>query len=98
MKIILIVSVLILFAVPVKAQEYTSFEIESISKEAAWSAVQKTFKEQKLPVPALFKNSIKGESGFYKYWHTMKDNMAGISKPTLMAVGQTILTVVRNEN
>lgn len=71
MKIILIVSILFLFAVPVKAQEYTSFEIESISKEAAWSAVQKTFKEQKLPVPALFKNSIKGESGFYKYTSLM---------------------------
>lgn len=37
------------------------------------------------------------QSGFYQNWHTIKDNMKGISKPTLMAVGQTILTVVRAE-
>jgi hypothetical protein len=37
------------------------------------------------------------QSGFYQHWHTMKDNIKGISKPTLMAVGQTVLTVVRGE-
>lgn len=36
-------------------------------------------------------------SGFYKNWHTTHDNMEGISKETLMAVGTTVLTTVYNE-
>lgn len=36
-------------------------------------------------------------SGFYKNWHTTNDNMEGISKETLMAVGTTVLTAVYNE-
>jgi hypothetical protein len=31
-------------------------------------------------------------SGFYKNWHTLNDNMSGISKKTLEAVGKTVLT------
>jgi glutaminyl-peptide cyclotransferase len=38
-----------------------------------------------------------GNTGFYPYWHTMKDNMDGIDKNTLKAVGQTLLTVIYNE-
>lgn len=34
---------------------------------------------------------------FFKYWHTMKDNMDCISKETLQAVGQTLLHVLYNE-
>lgn len=37
------------------------------------------------------------KSGFYKYWHTSKDNMDGIDKKTLKAVGQTLLTVIFEE-
>jgi len=33
-------------------------------------------------------------TGFYPYWHTTKDNMASIDKATLLAVGQTLLTVI----
>ena len=33
-------------------------------------------------------------TGFYPYWHTTKDNMASIDKATLQAVGQTLLTVI----
>jgi len=43
----------------------------------------------------LDKNS---ETGFYPYWHTTKDNLAAIDKSTLKAVGQTLLTVIYEEN
>lgn len=36
-------------------------------------------------------------TGFYPFWHTMKDNLASIDKNTLKAVGQTLLTVIYNE-
>ncbi len=35
--------------------------------------------------------------GFFKYWHTMKDDMDQIDPQTLKAVGQTVLTVVFEE-
>lgn len=34
------------------------------------------------------------EKGFFEYWHTINDDMQNISKATLKAVGQTVLTVV----
>jgi len=34
------------------------------------------------------------EKGFFKYWHTINDDMKNISKETLKAAGQTVLTVV----
>jgi Zn-dependent M28 family amino/carboxypeptidase len=34
------------------------------------------------------------KSGFYKNWHTVEDNLNGIDKQTLMAVGQTVVTTV----
>ncbi len=34
---------------------------------------------------------------FFEYWHTTKDNMDAISKETLKAVGQTLLTVIYEE-
>ncbi|MCK9618382.1 MAG: M28 family peptidase [Lentimicrobiaceae bacterium] len=38
------------------------------------------------------------ESGFFPYWHTQKDDISCIDKTTLKAVGQTLLTVIYNEN
>ncbi len=37
------------------------------------------------------------ESGFFEHHHTTGDNMSVISKPTLKAVGQTLLHVLYNE-
>jgi len=37
-------------------------------------------------------------SGFYKYWHTTKDNLEHIDKRSLKAVGQTLLTVIYEES
>jgi hypothetical protein len=52
---------------------------------------------RKIPTIDIIQHDQSTQSGFYKNWHTINDNMAGISKPTLMAVGQTILTAVRSE-
>ena len=52
---------------------------------------------RQVPTIDIIQHDQSTSSGFYKNWHTMNDNMDGISKATLMAVGQTILTAVRNE-
>jgi len=52
---------------------------------------------RKIPTIDIIQHDQSTQSGFYQNWHTIKDNMNGISKPTLMAVGQTILTAVRYE-
>lgn len=38
-----------------------------------------------------------GDSSFGYFWHTVEDNINVISKPTLEAVGQTVMTVIYNE-
>ena len=52
---------------------------------------------RQVPTMDIIQHDPLTQSGFYQHWHTMKDNIKGISKPTLMAVGQTVLTAVRNE-
>ena len=37
------------------------------------------------------------QTGFYPYWHTVKDDIQSIDKNTLKAVGQTLLTVIYRE-
>lgn len=37
-------------------------------------------------------------TGFYKYWHTTKDNIENIDKNTLKVIGQTLLTLIYTEN
>lgn len=54
--------------------------------------------KRQIPTIDIIQHDPSTNSGFYKYWHTLKDDMAGISKPTLLAVGQTVLTVVYAEN
>jgi glutaminyl-peptide cyclotransferase len=49
---------------------------------------------RKIPTIDIIQNDPSTETGFYKYWHTMNDNLAGIDKQTLRAVGETILTAV----
>ena len=51
-------------------------------------------KIRQIPTIDIIQNDPSTESGFYKYWHTMNDNLAGIDKQTLKAVGETILTSV----
>jgi hypothetical protein len=52
---------------------------------------------RQIPTIDIIQHDQSTQSGFYKNWHTVDDNMKGISKPTLMAVGQTVLTTIRNE-
>lgn len=52
---------------------------------------------RQIPTIDIIQHDQSTQSGFYKNWHTIKDNMKGISKPTLMAVGQTVLTAIRSE-
>jgi glutaminyl-peptide cyclotransferase len=52
---------------------------------------------RQIPTIDIIQNDPTTESGFYKYWHTMNDNLAGIDKATLRAVGETILTAVYHE-
>jgi hypothetical protein len=49
---------------------------------------------RQIPTIDIIQNDPTTESGFYKYWHTVNDNIAGIDKQTLRAVGETVLTSV----
>lgn len=51
----------------------------------------------KIPTIDIIHHDSSTPSGFYKYWHTLKDDMAGINKNTINAVGQTLLTVIFQE-
>ena len=48
----------------------------------------------KIPTIDIIHRDSGTPTGFYKYWHTVKDDMNGISKNTLKAVGQTLLIVI----
>lgn len=52
---------------------------------------------RQIPTIDIIQHDPTTNSGFYMHWHTINDNMKNISKNTLMAVGQTVLTVVRAE-
>lgn len=47
-------------------------------------------------IPAIDVITYDPQNGFPPYWHTVKDNMDNISARTLAAVGETILTFIRN--
>jgi len=49
---------------------------------------------RQVPTLDIIHHDPSTQSGFYKYWHTLGDNIQGIDKQTLMAVGQTVLTTV----
>ncbi len=51
----------------------------------------------KIPTFDIIQRDGKSPSGFAPYWHTHKDNMENVSKPSLKAVGQTVLTTLWNE-
>ncbi|MBK7212985.1 MAG: M28 family peptidase [Bacteroidales bacterium] len=49
---------------------------------------------RQVPTIDIIQHDPSTESGFYKHWHTIKDDMAGIDKNTLRAVGETVVTTV----
>jgi hypothetical protein len=50
-----------------------------------------------IPTIDLIHLDRNSETGFYPYWHTTGDTFDKIDKNTLMAVGQTLLTVIYEE-
>ncbi len=55
-------------------------------------------KIRKIPTINIIHLDKEGETGFFKYWHTLKDDMESIDKNTLKIVGQTVLAVIFEEN
>ena len=51
----------------------------------------------KIPTIDIIHRDSSTPTGFYKYWHTLKDDMEGINKNTLKVVGQTLLYVIYEE-
>jgi hypothetical protein len=52
----------------------------------------------RIPSIDIVPNIVDAErSSFGDFWHTVNDNMSGIDKNTLKAVGQTVLAVIYNE-
>lgn len=47
---------------------------------------------RQIPCIDIIQHDPTTPSGFYKNWHTLNDNMSGISSKTLEAVGKTVLT------
>lgn len=48
----------------------------------------------KIPTIDIIPQDLSGEHSFFPYWHTTRDDMQCISKPTLTAVGNTLLAVL----
>lgn len=48
-------------------------------------------------IPTIDIISTDADGGFYRYWHTVKDDMDGIDRNTLKAVGQTVMEVIYRE-
>lgn len=48
-------------------------------------------------IPTVDIIQYREDTGFYEHWHTVKDDMEGIDRNTLKAVGQTLLEVIYKE-
>lgn len=51
----------------------------------------------KIPTIDIVQHDASTVSGFFKYWHTMKDDMSSIDKTSMTVVGNTLLTLVFQE-
>lgn len=52
---------------------------------------------RRIPSIDIIQFDENSDTSFYHAWHTQKDDMSGISKETLKAVGQTVLEVIYKE-
>ncbi len=50
-----------------------------------------------IPTIDIIHHDINTDSGFFPYWHTIRDNMDNIDKSSLKAVGQTLMAVAYGE-
>lgn len=55
------------------------------------------FINQYARIPTIDIIQYSEETGFYENWHTLKDDMDGIDRNTLKAVGQTVMEVIYKE-
>jgi glutaminyl-peptide cyclotransferase len=51
-----------------------------------------------IPTIDIIHHDDNTNTGFFKYWHTTKDNIDNIDRKSLKAVGQTLLTVIFEES
>jgi hypothetical protein len=51
-----------------------------------------------IPTIDIIHHDENTNTGFYKYWHTTKDNIDNVDRNSLKAVGQTLLTVIFEES
>jgi hypothetical protein len=51
----------------------------------------------KIPTIDIIQRDSRTKTGFFEYWHTLKDDMDCIDKNTLKAVGQTMAAVIYQE-
>lgn len=51
-----------------------------------------------LPTIDIIHHDKNTASGFYKYWHTLKDNLENVDKNSLKAVGQTLIRLIFEES
>ncbi len=52
---------------------------------------------RKIPTIDVIHQDASTSTGFFKHWHTVKDDISNIDKATLKVVGQTVLTVIYKE-
>lgn len=52
----------------------------------------------KIPTINIIHHDESTKHGFFRYWHTTKDNIEFVDKNTLKAVGQTLITVIYDES
>lgn len=55
------------------------------------------FVNQYARIPTIDIIQYSEDTGFYENWHTVKDDMEGIDRNTLKAVGQTVMEVIYKE-
>jgi len=69
-----------------------------INKNGGGATDDHTYVNEGLRIPCLdiINLDLDNNTGFGSYWHTLNDTMDIISKETLKAVGQTVLTVIYN--
>ena len=54
-------------------------------------------RNRKIPCIDIIHLDPSTKTGFGWYWHTLEDNLNNVSKETMQASGQTVLTVIYNE-
>ncbi|MCD8183132.1 MAG: M28 family peptidase [Bacteroides sp.] len=68
-----------------------------IKQQGATVTDDHLFVYQHARIPTVDIIQYSEEAGFYENWHTVKDDMDGIDRNTLKAVGQTVMEVIYKE-